>query len=325
MHDIIPRILEKNYMIKVSSLNKEIGGWSAYAYKVRAVDKEDYFLKVYDKHLYTSQNWIKRIENYMPVVLWLRNNSQQLQEKMPIPILTSEGSYMCENKDYVFILFKYIPGKTIGFDTKLSLPQQQELAEIISQLHSYGNDIPVSTKNLKEDFDVSFCDNLTAMFSDEEVSHHKALSDSWTPFKSTIIENAAIVERLAAELRTFGLKLVFCHTDVHGGNLMQADRLIVIDFEGLKLAPAEADLFVFTEGFFFDYAYENFMSIYTQEHPGFEFNQNALTFYRLRRRLEDIHEFAKSILYDNLSIEQEQVSLNYLKNECAILKSLSDK
>jgi thiamine kinase-like enzyme len=33
-----------------------------------------------------------------------------------------------------------------------------------------------------------------------------------------------------------------CHTDAHGWNLMQNQNLMLIDWEGLKLAPVEADL-----------------------------------------------------------------------------------
>jgi thiamine kinase-like enzyme len=35
----------------------------------------------------------------------------------------------------------------------------------------------------------------------------------------------------------------FCHTDIHGWNLMvKDDSLILIDWEGLKIAPAEMDI-----------------------------------------------------------------------------------
>ena len=55
----------------------------------------------------------------------------------------------------------------------------------------------------------------------------------------------------AEALRHAPLRYALCHTDIHGWNLMQEDRLILIDWEGLKLAPVEADLFSFTETFFF--------------------------------------------------------------------------
>ncbi|MDI5791191.1 phosphotransferase [Bacillus licheniformis] len=51
---------------------------------------------------------------------------------------------------------------------------------------------------------------------------------------------------LADDLKCSGRRLALCHTDVHGWNLMKTGgELILIDWEGLKLAPVEADLMFF--------------------------------------------------------------------------------
>lgn len=96
-------------------------------------------------------------------------------------------------------------------------------------------------------------------------------------------------------------------------------NLILIDWEGLSLAPVEADLFSFTDGFFFDYAQELFFSAYQQGQTGYRIDENALAFYRLRRRLEDISEFACSLAYDELSAAETSQSLTALQNECEAL------
>lgn len=41
--------------------------------------------------------------------------------------------------------------------------------------------------------------------------------------------------------------MVLCHTDAHGWNLIQSNKLVLVDWEGLRLAPPEADLNMFTK------------------------------------------------------------------------------
>ena len=51
------------------------------------------------------------------------------------------------------------------------------------------------------------------------------------------------VEGLSEILRRSNPKMALCHTDIHNWNLMQRDeQLVLIDWEGLKLAPVKADL-----------------------------------------------------------------------------------
>ena len=61
------------------------------------------------------------------------------------------------------------------------------------------------------------------------------------------------------------------------------------------------------------------MSIYQTTHKDYQINVEAMRFYRLRRRLEDIHEFVESILFDKLTQDDMNQSLRYLKQECELL------
>lgn len=103
---------------------------------------------------------------------------------------------------------------------------------------------------------------------------------------------------------------------------MQASHLMLIDWEGLKLAPPEADLFSFTRNFFFDYAWEDFMSTYREIRPNYRENSDAMHFYRLRRRLEDISAFTENLLYDNLIEKERELPLKLLEHECSMLSDV---
>ena len=311
-------LIAKNYALKISSIEQIQGGWSALAYKITS-DKGDFFLKAFDKHRHTAQEWIHKIDEYMPIVMIL-NENDRLCGQISAPILTINDKYKVENGDYVFIVFPFVEGKTPGSD-RLCGHEQQSLAQIVAELHSYkGADFPQF--NNKEDFDVALCEDLLRVMTQECLSDID-LRNVFSRYKQCLLDSVTQVKRQAESLSSANLDFVLCHTDLHGWNLLQADRLVLLDWEGLKLAPVEADLFAFSQGFFFDYAWKNFFSSYKNTHPDYVVNQEALEFYRSRRRVEDILAFAKSILFDELSENERTSCMNHLEKECAALQIAS--
>lgn len=314
MYKSMEEMLYNEYGIQVQSLHEIPAGWSASAWKVHS-DCGDYFLKVYDKNKPSTKSWVARIDSYMPVVLWMYENTK-LQEKMTAPILARDGAYKKEDTEFLYMVFPFIEGSTICSE-KLRPKQIREIAQIISELHFYGAEIPVPVNNLIETFDVSFCMTLT----DRLMNIHDSvyLRELLTPYIETITQTIEKLQNIAVLLQNSKMRYCLCHTDIHGWNLIQSENLILIDWEGLKLAPVEADLFSFTETFFYDYAWEDLMSIYHTVHENYQINTDAMRFYRLRRRLEDIHEFMESILFDDFSQDDINRPLNYLKQECELL------
>lgn len=157
MYENIKQMLCNEYGIQVQSLQEIPPGWSASAWKVYS-DCGSYFLKVYDKHKPSTKSWVARIDSYMPVVVWLHENTD-LRTKMVAPIFSRNGAYKWEDGTFLYIVFPFIEGSAIC-NEKLNREQIREIAQIVSELHSYGTEIPVSTNSLKETFDVSFCMTL---------------------------------------------------------------------------------------------------------------------------------------------------------------------
>ena len=314
MYNSMEQMLYNEYGIQVQALQQIPAGWAASAWKVHS-ECGDYFLKVYDKHKPSTRNWIARIDSYMPVVLWLHENTK-LQKKMTAPILTRDRTYKKEDSSFLYMVFPFIEGSTIC-DEKLKPEQIREVAQIISELHFHGAEIPASTNSLIETFDVSFCTTLSNRLGNIHAS--ASLLEVLKPYMTLHAHATESLQSMGLLLQNSKMRYVMCHTDLHGWNLIQSKNLILIDWEGLKLAPVEADLFSFTGTFFFDYAWEDFMSIYHTTHKDYQINVEAMRFYRLRRRLEDIHEFVESILFDKLTQDDMNQSLRYLKQECELL------
>ena len=265
-----------------------------------------YFLKVYEKSRASTPKWTALIDDYVPVLLWLEEHSR-LKGKIPVPILTQDGRYQCEDDEGIYLLYEYIVGDTIA-DTKLTKDQVRQLAEMIAELHRYGEEVPLVTSAMKESFTVPFLERLRSTL-DRELPYDlgKVLLHHIDSMKKLMLK----IEELSEALKNRDLRMALCHTDVHGWNLMSTGQLKLIDWEGLKLAPVEADMMSFVDEPYFS----EFMRIYANTHSHYEVNIEALTFYQGRRKLEDVWEFMEQLLYDEQNDEERTSTLNSLRKE----------
>lgn len=88
-------------------------------------------------------------------------------------------------------------------------------------------------------------------------------------------------------------------------------ELVLIDWEGLKLAPVEADMM-----FVVDECYNNaFMDHYRKRHLDYVIDQECLAFYQGRRKLEDIWEFLEQLLFDEQKPTERAAILEGLEKE----------
>lgn len=317
MKELISSLLHEHYNKSLIRLSELEGGWSAKAFKVETIDGI-FFLKVYDKGKTSTQIWTSAIDTYMPIVIWLNHNTK-LKNRIVCPTLTNCGEYRYEDEKFIFLLFPYIEGYTLG-KKSMSGELIREIAEIISELHKYGAEIPVATDSIKEDFAVPFCSELKDILSSMNRLLPNETETILKQYEGILIRNIDKVERLSAKLSKETLTFVLCHTDVHGWNLMQSDKLILIDWEGMKLAPPEADLFAFIGNLFWHTCSDEFMKIYKAVHTDYELNPEVLEFYQTRRRIEDICAFAQGLLYDkNIDDMERKASLYHLQRECEAL------
>ena len=92
---------------------------------------------------------------------------------------------------------------------------------------------------------------------------------------------------LSRSLSAINLPRVLCHNDIHGWNVItQGDRLVLIDWEGLRFSPPEADLFMFKYERYWGQRWDEFYDVYQMTNPIHDINETAMRFFQLRRRLE---------------------------------------
>ncbi|UJF27939.1 aminoglycoside phosphotransferase family protein [Planococcus sp. 107-1] len=305
----VKSILKDFYDIEINDVLPQQGGWASLAYKVFNKN-QSYFLKVYEKGRASTPKLTALIDQYVPILVWLINNSN-LNGKITVPLITSSGEYKCEDENAIYLLYEYIEGETIG-DQDLTDDQVRQLSKMITEIHSFGKDIPVETAAIKEDFEVPFLQMLRQLLQkgrEDLPSDVWELVQSYMPQLNDLIQ---AVEELSLNLKNVNLSMALCHTDLHYWNMIQSEQqLILIDWEGLKLAPVEADLMFLVDKPYFN----EFLSIYQKTHQNFSINPEAMTFYEGKRRLEDIWEFLEQLLYDKQEEQERFVIMNYLQEE----------
>ncbi|MFG0214502.1 aminoglycoside phosphotransferase family protein [Brevibacillus porteri] len=307
--DHFKTILRHHYDIEAVDVTPQQGGWSALAYKVIS-DQQSYFLKVYEKSRASTPKWTALIDKYVPIIQWLSRQTR-LQGKIPVPLLTRNAAYKHEDDMGIYQLFAYIEGKTIGKQALNSL-QVRQLAEIIAELHLYGEEIPVSTAAIKEDFLIPFAEPFREILNEHIHRLPDDVNEIVKPFANILATRLNDLEMIAEELRGSEVKMKLCHTDIHNWNLMQSgQQLILIDWERLKLAPVEADLMFLVDQPFF----EEFMAIYRKTHTNYVVNRQALEFYQIRRMLEDICELLEQLLFDEQEEQDRVETIRHLEGE----------
>lgn len=208
-------------------------------------------------------------------------------------------------------MYEYIDGATVG-DRDLTAEQTRQFSAIVAELHSFDADIPVETGAIAEDFHVPFLRPLKAALEESPDKLPDDVSGLIAPRLDRIYGLIEDVERLSAFLQSRPPRMALCHTDLHNWNLMQAgEQLMVIDWEGLKLAPVEADLMFLVDRPDFDVFMEHYRSV----HPDFEINFEALRFYQGRRKLEDIWEFMEQLLFDDQNEQERAATKSHLTKE----------
>lgn len=238
-------------------------------------------MKVYDPSLPTTRFFIEQIELFMPVLAWL-SESKTLRENILKPVSTLKGVYKAEADGAVYVVYIFVNGEVPGIQG-ITRTQTAELAEILAHLHDAGETVPFETPGLVEDISLPFCDYLTRFLSKADIKHSELfyIVSSYADMLNAAIRDALYLRDI---LRTGYSPLVLCHGDAHGNNVIQSERLVLSDWEDLRWAPVEADLFIHAwhpHG-------ETLLETYAAARSSYHVNHELLFFYTLRRRIEDV-------------------------------------
>lgn len=310
-------LLAAAYGIKVADIHEQAGGWSARAFCVTDRLGKRYFLKFYEKRRPSVLKWASYLSFYIP---FLRRACAHpaLRGHLPVPVPVCSGADAFEDREGIYLLYEYLPGETIG-GRSLRPVEWEALADGVAALH--GNALRLAAQACavpQETFDVPFAEHLCRLIG-EGALPAQVLS-LLAPYREPLLHLIARTEAEAGDLQKQPPRMVACHMDLHNWNLMVSAEagLTILDWEGVRIAPPEADLmFLFgkpyAEAFFERYAAARLR----EDGTVFSLNLQALQFYFDRRRIEDIHDFVEQLCLDRQSAEETEETLSALRKELA--------
>ena len=290
--ELIISHLQEEYNLHVTSLTfLPLGADEGSAvYRVVTDDGTAYFLK------------LRKGFNEIIVTVPLFLKSQGIQEIIT-PFETKSNKSWADFGEYKMILYPFIDG-TDGFHLELSDRQKRNLGAALKKIHQAQ--VPSELQRLLPQ------ETLTSQWRERLKSFQaQAARDTFTEptaFKLAEFINSRrrnidqLVERaeeLASRLRSKPLKLVLCHSDIHGGNVLisRNDKLYIVDWDDPILAPKERDLMFIGGGIDEIWKSQQEEAIFYQGYGKTEINIVALAYYRYERVVEDLAVICEQLLF----------------------------
>jgi spectinomycin phosphotransferase len=231
---------------------------------------------------------------YEPRCLVPRYLNDQGIASVVAPIRTRSGALWTVLSDWTVIVYPWISGDSSL--TGMTNEQWKQVGSIFKQIHQVMLP-PVGFESLrKETFDPREYIQWVHAFETQHAhaegggATQHALRSSWVAHQSTIHMVLTSLEKLAGVLRSRTLPSVICHGDLHARNLIRdrADRLFVIDWDEVMLAPKERD-FIFVR--------HPHAAAFWEGYGQAEIDWVALTYFLWERVVQDLIECSRNVWF----------------------------
>ena len=235
-----------------------------------------------------------------------------MQEIIPA-IKTSYGKNAITFENISLSIFPFIKGEN-GFTRDLTNEQWVILGKSLRQIHNLQVPFSIRKQIPEEQFSSKWRNKLRSIyFLIESEQFVDELSLNLVEFikknRDTIQELIERSKSLAKELQTQELEFVFCHSDIHAGNVLIGDdeRIYIVDWDSPIIAPRERDLMFIGAGVanVWNNTYEE--KLFYKGYGEIKINKRAISYYRYERIVEDIAIYCQCLLFEKHSKDDRQV------------------
>lgn len=309
--------LEADYGLEVREVRRLTLGADVEAavYRLAAAGGDDYFFKLrrggFPPGALSVPHWLAE-RGGMPVVA---------------PLLTRSGELCTRIGAFPAALYPFVDGRC-GWEVELSPVQWRQLGACLRALHDAVPPEALLAALPRERYAPMWRDKVRGYLdtldsepdSDALVSNGAAPGRCVRPGDGSAARLAALLRResrvirdllaraeaSAEALRQDPPPLCLCHGDIHAGNvLVEGERLHVVDWDSLQLAPRERDLMFFGAGVGGVWNREEqeawFHGGYGHGGETVAIDRTALVHYRFERIVQDIGEICDAVFVAKLS------------------------
>ena len=299
--DII-ECLSTHYVTRVDTLILLPFGadMNATIYKAVAHDGLSYFIKVKRGH-----------QGDVSVAILALLQHLGIQAIIP-PIQTIDGNLTQRIGDFTLIVYPFVDGEN-GFCKNLTDDQWVTLGKVLKQVHEV--DVPPAIKDQirKETYSPKWREALKAI--DARIDESLASDEPALKLQALMKEHKAVIHRLINRAESLCQiiqqqlpEFVLCHSDIHGGNVLIDENglLYIVDWDEPIMAPKERDLMFIGGGVANVWNHPREKELFYQGYGPTLINKEILSYYRHERIVQDIAEYAQSLLFTSGGGEDRQ-------------------
>lgn len=238
------------------------------------------------------------------------------------PIKTIHGRSILPIDDFCLIIYPFIEGVN-GFSHKLTDKQWITLGKALRQVHDF--DVPSSLlKHIRQEtYSPKWRQTVRSLYAN--IQNESASNDIIAlKFLNFMKEHRLIIHRLVdrAEQLYYTIKeqpakLVLCHSDIHGGNVLikGSDTIYIVDWDEPIMAPKERDLMFIGGGIANVWNDPQEEVSFYKGYGNTDVNISLLAYYRHERIVEDIAEYWQALLlanFDNIHNNRSEMYKQFI-------------
>lgn len=249
---------------------------------------------------------------------FMRGNGEQA---FPAPSPTIEGELHVALSNGYLALLPLIDGHD-GFERPLDADAWRQLGRALRALHDAQLPDDLRRGLPQETFSARSCAALRATLPQIHAAGGDPLLRRLSRLLRRQRESLAWLldrsEALARRLRRRDLPCVACHGDIHAGNVLVdcGNRLHLLDFDTLQLAPRERDLMFIGAGVAGRWQTARECAPFHEGYGPLRPDPTAIAFFRCERIVADVLDYCRQI-FDGDSAADREFALGELQRQLA--------
>ncbi|MCY4023237.1 MAG: phosphotransferase [Anaerolineaceae bacterium] len=237
------------------------------------------------------------------------------------PVPTLDGELQVAVSGGYLALLPRIDGDN-GFERPLNADAWRQLGQALRALHDAPLPDDLRRTLPQEPFSTRSCaalrGTLPRIFANSDDPLLRDLSQLLRDKRESLSWLMDRSDSLARQLRQRDLPCVACHGDIHAGNVLvdSGNRLYLVDFDTLQLAPRERDLMFIGAGVAGHWQSARAYTWFREGYGPLQPDPPAIAFFRCERIVADLLDYCRQIL-DSDAGPQREFALAELQRQLA--------
>ncbi|SOD27460.1 spectinomycin phosphotransferase [Variovorax sp. YR752] len=242
-------------------------------------------------------------------------------EAVMAPLPTTSQQLSTQSHSFDWALYPFFDGKN-GFERTLTNRQWTTLGAALGAIHRTELPEALSADLPKEHYAHHWREGvrryqrrfINGVKGDDIVKRFLAFWEEHAEEIDTVVYRS---EQLASILLERPPQLVLCHSDLHAGNVLVGDndRISIVDWDTLILAPKERDLMFIGGGVGHVWNQPQEEALFYEGYGLKDIDLVALAYYRYERIAKDVLEFCDQMFDATASAEDREEGLRQMQGQ----------